>query len=160
MSDADRGDAEAMQPRAEELSGEERELLDHYTELFEVLLEAGEIELGDEDSVLDGADRIIALWRTMPENERPEGEHVVQAVGVVFGECLMRVFPSLSWKRITDSYGSSIGLVSDEPEMFIAPIDAIVKRFDNEPDGFVAELFPHFCVTLEERGLKSSIPNE
>lgn len=141
---------------AADLTAEQRAFVaDCCSAFFELADAAGvsERDLTDGDAA-DACDAVVRWWHDTPDDEKPDDHTACNILGVALGELLREAYPALEWKMVTDSGGTSLALWkgspnSSAPPVVVAPIDSVLQRFHEEPDGFFGPLLDSLAAITE-----------
>ncbi|CAG0963653.1 hypothetical protein PHYC_00864 [Phycisphaerales bacterium] len=143
----------ADEPRIQDLSQDEQELIAARQAQWVLFLERAGIEpSGDEDSP-ELSDHLVRWWHRQKEGERPDANDVVWSIGAVIGDILTEILP-LEWKLVIDADGAEMALVgqdTDGNDVTVFIIHAIAKRFGGHPDGFVVDFLNGLIEPLAQR---------
>jgi len=126
--------------KVSELSEEQLELL-RWSMLKCIELWNDELpEPSEDEDTPELCDQLVRWWHSAPPAKRTDHGEIIWAIGAMAGEFL-RHRVKVSWKMVEDEYGSSVCLVSDDPDNWfvLSPIESIAKRFDDMKEGFVAD---------------------
>ena len=124
-------------PVAEDLGAAELAWLQQQRDAFGSLARTAGIEPGEP---LAAADALIQWWRAEPESGRIDPNLVVNATGVALGDALAARC-GLSWRIITDPFGTDLGLWRTDPMIVVSPTHTVAKNFADGPQGFVSAAF-------------------
>lgn len=106
--------------------------------------EAAGVDIEDEsEDALDTPDildEVIRWWHAQPEEDRPERDDTVFAIGIALGDFLRHVL-DVEWCTVSDNDGVEYALVNDKNggQHILWPVSSVAKRFDDSPDGFVCD---------------------
>lgn len=135
-------------PTAADLNDDEREWLDLQRGGMGFFLEAAGVGLPDDsiDARLRACDDLIRWWHTLPADDRPDANDIVNVVGVAFGDVLAAEL-DLEWKIITDAFGTDLGLWwsnpgNSEARIVLSPTHTVARRFGDGANGFLAAAAP------------------
>lgn len=111
--------------------------------IFEWAAAAGvdmENESEDAPDTPDILDEIIRWWHAQPEDERPERDDTVFAIGIALGDFLRHVL-DVEWCTIDGPDGVEFALLNEkgDGQHLFWPISTVHKRFDGSPDGLVCD---------------------
>ena len=123
-----------------ELSGDEREFLDASRARFFELVEEAGIEPAEDAAVCEVCDEVVRAWHASSPESRPEPDEIVNCLGAVLGDQLCEKF-GLSWALCEDESGTDFCAFRVKNDVAVFPMDAIAKRLEELPEGFVLELF-------------------
>lgn len=146
---------------AKPLSAEQTKFLDDCREAFLDLCVAADVseEFFNTGDATEVCDHVIRWWHAQPEGERPDFDAAANILGVAMGDLLLSAFPQLEWRMITDQFGTSMGLWHAKPEVVAAPLDAVLGRLQDNPDGFMGELIEGMAAAIDAM-LKGEKPPE
>lgn len=138
-------------PTAAELTPTQRDFVTDCCQTFFELADAAGVSERDltEGDAAEACDAVVRWWHDQPGDDRPDFETTCNILGVALGELLRAAFPILQWKMVSDGFGTSLALWNPSPQVILAPIDSVMKRLDEEPDGFFAPLLDALVHVVE-----------
>jgi len=144
---------------AADLTPEQSDFVSDCCQVFFELASAAGVSERDltEGDAADALDSVVRWWHAQPDDDRPDFETTCNILGVALGELLKASFPVLDWKMVSDESGTSLALWNTGHAVVLAPIDSVMKRLDEEPDGFFAPLLDSL-VHITEGMLKGRLP--
>jgi Domain of unknown function (DUF3806) len=101
---------------------------------------------GNDDERLALCDEFIRWWHREPAEQRIDRNIIVNLAGVTIGDVLAGEC-GLTWKIISDEFGTDLGLWREEGQIVVSPIHSVAKLFADEQDGFVVDL----CASLRAK---------
>ena len=147
---------------AKPLTQEQSVFLDDCREAFLDMCLAADIseEFFNSGDAAEVGDQVVRWWHNQPEGERPPFDAAASILGVAVGDLLISAFPQLEWRYITDAFGTSLGLWHASPEVVAAPLDATMKRLEESPDGFMAELLEALATIIDAQLKGQPLPDD
>lgn len=94
-------------------------------------------------------DTIFSRW-VNDDEEKESGETVANALGAAFGEYLID-HHDFRWVRVTDEYGTEIGVRHDMRETMAFPRSSVQKRIDDGSTEFFQDVYLIICNQLEKK---------
>lgn len=131
-----------------ELTADEQEWLQQHRELLAAIVQQEKLALPPEATVLDACDAVVRWWHAQAEDARPDAGMIVNAVGIGLGDALAEVF-EMDWRVAEEETGASLVVWRGQPEMVIAPIDSVARRFADGRGGFVAGHYDELAAELD-----------
>lgn len=99
---------------------------------------------------------IWVKWQSSGNQERPDPNTVVNALGLCFGQHLVDRL-GFRWAVSTDEQGTEMGCIAQPGDITVFPANATAKRLEKEAKPFFAELFSE--VDTRVRALRRQQPN-
>ena len=138
---------QAKAPQASALTAQEEAWLQAQREAMLGFARALGLEMPqNDDERLALCDEFIRWWHREPVEQRINPNIIVNLAGVAIGDVLAREC-RLTWKIITDEFGTDLGLWRAEGQIVVLPIHSVAKLFADEHDGFVVDL----CASLRAK---------
>lgn len=124
-----------------DLTEEERISLCDAIAFFFSVIEAEGLAPEAEPDTCQVCDELVRWWHAAPEDDRPDEHTLVSMLGAVVGD-LLRHAAWFDWKYVRDGEDEYLALVGgDEAPVVVAIFDAMSKRLQDNPDGFVSDFF-------------------
>jgi hypothetical protein len=95
------------------------------------------IEPTGERPALHDLDAAWSAW--LPQWERHDPNHIINAVGIAIGEHLIAAL-DLRWVVATDEYGTELAVHGEPGNVIVYPANLVAKRFESRTAGFIAPL--------------------
>ena len=91
-------------------------------------------------NILEEMDTAFAGWLKTGQRDRLSADDVIQIIGSTLGTYSIRHL-GLRWARITDTQGTAIALVSDQPPTRSFPFTSVQYRIEDNKTDFIYALF-------------------
>jgi hypothetical protein len=131
-----------MTPRLEPLGDGERKWIEAHLRIARSFVaEYAQVQT----EMLPTPEALDTAWSAwLPDWERHDPNHIINAVGVVIGEHLVAEL-SLQWVLATDEYGTELAVHGEPNNVLVFPANLDAKRFESRTAGLIAPLLKQMC---------------
>ena len=135
-----------MDPRLEPLGDGEREWIESHLRIARsfVALYTG-VEPSEALPTPEALDAAWAAW--LPQWERFDPNHIINAVAMVLGEHLIAAV-GLAWCVATDDQGTELAVHGEPNNVLVFPANLVGKRFVSRTTGFIAPLLEQMVLEI------------
>ncbi|MDQ6714487.1 MAG: DUF3806 domain-containing protein, partial [Actinomycetota bacterium] len=105
-------------------------------------LESASVDVDDLNKLGAAFDSALAEWQHARRGQREDERELVERFAIAVGEHLHR-HTDLSWSRVTDAFGTDLGVAGGRDEFVVVPSNLVAARWMNAESGWVPGVVGH-----------------